>query len=147
MTARGQLGESPYRFSFAYREERAMPRRRSAASTFPSRKYTAGGRRTAPNGGLIADRRNSGGYVLLGYRTPWWTIMPYGKAEYTADSQMQAIGIYQKMMLLTGGLNVRPRPNVVLKAEYVYAFFPEGKPLTFETWDIKGVDLQIAWSF
>ncbi|MFT3926429.1 MAG: hypothetical protein QM778_28045 [Myxococcales bacterium] len=111
------------------------------------RKYTSHGRPTGPDGGLIADRRNSGGYALLGYRTPWLTIMPYGKAEITPDPQMQAIGIHQKIALLTGGINVRPRPNVVLKAEYVYAFFPSARPNTFESNNIRGLDLQIAWQF
>jgi hypothetical protein len=111
------------------------------------RKYTAKGRPAGPNGGLSPDRRNSGGYGLIGYRTPWWTIMPYFKAEYTPDPQTQSIGINQKFAIFTGGINVRPRANVVLKTEYVYAYFPDGVPHSFSANSINGLDFQIAWSF
>ncbi len=110
------------------------------------RKFTARGRPTH-DGGLEPDRRNAGGYALVGYRTPLAGIMPYVKGEYSPDPSLQAIGVNQNVVLGTGGLNFRPVPRVVFKAEYNYGFFPGAKPKTFADNYIAGLDLQIAWAF
>jgi len=99
------------------------------------------------NGGLEPDRRNAGGYALVGYRTPLAGIMPYVKGEYSPDPALQGLGIDQNIALLTGGLNFRPVPRVVFKAEYNYGFFPDHKPGTFADNQVSGINLQIAWAF
>lgn len=109
-------------------------------------KFTAKGR--PPQGsGLAPDRRNIGGYALVGYRTPLAGIMPYVKGEYSPDPALQDVGVDQNVALLTGGLNFRPVPRVVFKAEYTYGFFPDPKPNTFADNYVAGLDLQIAWAF
>jgi hypothetical protein len=110
------------------------------------RKLTEGLRPQA-NGGLEPDRRNAGGYGLVGYRTPLFGVMPYVKGEYSPDPALQNIGVDQNVVLFTGGLNFRPVPRVVFKAEYTYGFFPDAKPNTFADNPLAGVDLQIAWAF
>ena len=99
------------------------------------------------NAGLAPDRRNAGGYALVGYRTPLAGIMPYVKGEYSPDPSLQDIGVDDNVVLFTGGLNFRPVPRVVLKGEYTYGFFPNAKAGTFAENPIAGVDLQIAWAF
>jgi hypothetical protein len=110
------------------------------------RKFTDKGRPTK-DGGLEPDRRNAGGYALVGYRTPLLGIMPYVKAEYSPDPALQTIGVNDNIAIVTGGLNYRPVPRVVLKGEYTYGFFPDGKPGTFAENSLAGIDLQIAWAF
>jgi hypothetical protein len=117
-----------------------------AEAVINDRKYTERGRPTL-NGGLDPDRRNAGGYALVGYRTPLAGIMPYIKGEYSPDPALQAIGVDQNIALLTGGLNFRPVPRVVFKAEYNYGFFPDHKPGTFADNTVAGLNLQIAWAF
>jgi len=110
------------------------------------RKFTDEGRPTQGDG-LAPDRRNAGGYALVGYRTPLFGIMPYVKGEYSPDPALQGLGVDQNVALFTGGLNFRPVPRVVFKAEYTYGFFPDHKPNTFADNYVAGLDLQIAWAF
>jgi hypothetical protein len=117
-----------------------------AEAVINDRKYTERGRPTLDNG-LEPDRRNAGGYALVGYRTPLAGIMPYVKGEYSPDPALQAIGVDQNIGLVTGGLNFRPVPRVVFKAEYNYGFFPDHKPGTFADNTVAGLNLQIAWAF
>jgi hypothetical protein len=111
------------------------------------RRFTDRGRTLGPNGGLRPDKRNWGGYGLIGYRTPWWTLMPYAKAEYSPEPQSQDIGVADQVVILNFGLNIRPLPNVVAKAEFAYGYFPNGDPKTFAGNSLQGIDLQLACSF
>jgi hypothetical protein len=97
--------------------------------------------------GFEPDRREAGGYVLVGYRTPLFGIMPYLKGEYSPDPALRVIGITEHVLLGTGGINFRPVPRVVFKAEYNYGFFPDAKADSFADNDIAALDLQIAWAF
>jgi hypothetical protein len=97
--------------------------------------------------GFEPDRRQAGGYVLVGYRTPFAGIMPYVKGEYSPDPALRVIGITEHVLLGTGGINFRPVPRVVFKAEYNYGFFPDAKADTFADNYIAALDLQIAWAF
>ncbi len=97
--------------------------------------------------GFEPDRREAGGYVLVGYRTPLAGIMPYVKGEYSPDPALRVIGITEHVLLGTGGINFRPVPRVVFKAEYNYGFFPDAKADTFADNYIAALDLQIAWAF
>lgn len=111
------------------------------------RRYTDRGRTPGPHGGLRPDKRNFGGYGLVGYRTPLFGIMPYLKAEYSPEPESQAIGVADQIALFTGGLNFRPEPRVVLKAEYNYGYFPGADPNNFGGNSIKALDMQAAWAF
>ena len=111
------------------------------------RRYTERGRPPGPNGGLRPDKRNWGGYGLLGYRTPFFTLMPYAKAEYSPEPQLQSIGIDDQIVILTFGINLRPLPAVVFKTEYFNGFFPDGDADSFAGYVIQGVDAQLAVSF
>jgi hypothetical protein len=111
------------------------------------KRYTDRGRPTGPNGGLRPDKRNFGGYGLIGYRTPLFGIMPYVKAEYSPEPQSQSIGVADQVVLYTGGLNFRPEARVVFKAEYSYGYFPGADPKGFAGNSIKGLDMQAAWAF
>lgn len=117
-----------------------------AEAVVNDRKFTAKGRPTQ-SGGLEPDRRNAGGYALVGYRTPLFGVMPYVKGEYSPDPALQGLGVDQNVALFTGGLNFRPVPRVVFKTEYTYGFFPDHKPNTFADNPVAGLDLQIAWAF
>ena len=111
------------------------------------RRYTDAGRTLGPNGGLRPDKRNFGGYGLIGYRTPLFGIMPYAKAEYSPEPQSQSIGVADQIAMVTGGLNWRPEARVVLKAEYTYGYFPGAAPKTFGSNSLQGLDMQAAWAF
>jgi hypothetical protein len=90
--------------------------------------------------GFSPDHRKFGVYGLAGYRTSFLGLMPFGGGEYYEPGlhvlRAKAVGLW-------GGLNCRPTPRVVLKAQYTHAFFPDAP--AFGTLDI--LDLQAAWSF
>lgn len=109
-------------------------------------KYTKHGRPPL-DAGFEPDQRQAGGYALVGYRTPLAGIMPYVKGEYSPDPALRVIGITEKVAVGTVGLNFRPVPRVVFKAEYNYGYFPDAKPNTFADNYIAALDLQIAWAF
>jgi hypothetical protein len=108
--------------------------------------YTRGHRPVDPNQaifpgppGLTADWRRYGYYGLVGYRTPFWGIMPYVFVEdyHSADSTAVAA--------VNAGLNIRSTPRVVLKAEFLHVWGYEGYVSSFEP----GSQLffQATWSF
>lgn len=112
------------------------------------RKYTDVGRPPAAQGGLAPDRRKWGGYGLVGYRLPWFPLMPYAKVEYAPDNTAEALGIPDRIAIFTGGLNYRPLADVVLKGEYTHAYLTEsGDALGLNDAAIDFFDLQIAWAF
>ncbi|HEY6079203.1 MAG TPA: hypothetical protein VIW29_10385 [Polyangiaceae bacterium] len=117
-----------------------------AEAIIAERKFTDAGRPTFGSG-LEPDRRYMGGYGLVGYRTPLAGLMPYVKGEYSPDPALQGVGVDQNVTLLTGGLNFRPVPRVVLKGEYTYGFWFDPKPNTFAENPISAIDFQIAWAF
>jgi hypothetical protein len=138
-----QVKERSYAFDLRWTKDNLHVQ---AEAVVNDRKFTAKGRPTQ-NGGLEPDRRNAGGYTLVGYRTPLFGVMPYVKGEYSPDPALQGLGVDQNVALFTGGLNFRPVPRVVFKAEYTYGFFPDHKPNTFADNPVAGLDLQIAWAF
>lgn len=86
--------------------------------------------------GFAADQRRLGAYGLLGYRTPWWSTMPY-----LLLSQYDG-GLVSNVWAYIGGFNLRPEPNIVLKLEYT--------KVAFDGDDVPGYQQflsQIAWSF
>jgi hypothetical protein len=87
--------------------------------------------------GFEPDARDSGFYVLVGYRTPWLGLMPFTLVQYIdrfTDSHEYSVG-----------LNLRPSSRVAIKAEYKYILVdPVGG---LELGDLDFLGLQLAWSF
>jgi hypothetical protein len=91
----------------------------------------------------LPDNNRFGGYVLVGYRTPWFGVMPYVLAErmhFSTGNIPNAAAVY-------AGLNLRPDPALVLKVEYFHAWFPDATRLSFGQDPINGLTLQVAWAF
>ena len=73
------------------------------------------GYRPQQNGLIFADYRERGYYVLAGYRLPWFGIMPFATFEgYNFASQPFLPPANSESI----GLNVRPKPTVVIKLQY-----------------------------
>jgi hypothetical protein len=92
---------------------------------------------------FVADYRRIGGYALVGYRLPWLTLMPYGVMQHLSFTNADAVG---PVTSWTGGINLRPKPNVVLKAEISLAQF-DGRGSTGFGSDLSNVGAQAAWAF
>lgn len=89
--------------------------------------------------GFTPDHRKYGAYAQAGYRFDWGGVMPYAGYEYYDDNSF-----LRTTTEAWAGLNVRPTPRVVLKAQYTHAWFHE-----FEGFgdDYKILEFQAAWSF
>lgn len=73
--------------------------------------------------GLQPNFNSTDAYVLAGYtfsKAPWY-LMPYGMVEYVDLDDSTPIG---KGWVYVGGLNMKPKPFLVLKVEYNYADIP-----------------------
>jgi hypothetical protein len=92
--------------------------------------------------GFAADYRSVGWYALAAYRLPWLNIMPFVGGESYEPGQE----LVQAAAAVWGGLNVRPVPRVVLKAQYTQSWFTDDTELVGDD-GIQVVDLQAAWSF
>jgi hypothetical protein len=90
-----------------------------------------------PQPAQLADTRVYGLYGLVAYRTPYWNIMPFVLAQY-----FHAVTASKEIAV---GVNVRPVPNVALKAEYKYIFIDDAPGIVLGDLDFLG--LQVAWSF
>lgn len=98
-----------------------------------------------------SNNRRNGVYVLAGYRTPWFGIMPYGMVEFfnpTGPGPLRRIaGDYGDSLAYYAGLNVRPIPHFVLKIELAYGTFVNGKKGSAGDHSITGLQTQVAWVF
>ncbi len=92
---------------------------------------------------FVADYRRIGGYGLIGYRLPWLTLMPYGMIQHLSFTNTDVVG---PVTVWTGGLNLRPMANVVLKTEIGFAFF-DGVGSTGFGSDLVNFGAQAAWAF
>lgn len=89
------------------------------------------------------DNTRWGVYALAGYRTPLAGIMPYVLFESMTFSNgdiPQARGVHV-------GLNYRPEPALVLKAEVLHAWFPGALKTSFGVDSLTTYALQVAWVF
>jgi hypothetical protein len=91
-----------------------------------------------------ADYRRLGGYLLLGYRTPWLNVMPYVMGEYSSYTDTD---LAPPSWAWSAGLNVRPTPNVVLKAELALATFQGVGSTGLGADDLPYFGSQVAWAF
>ncbi|MFT3922980.1 MAG: hypothetical protein QM778_10630 [Myxococcales bacterium] len=97
-----------------------------------------GGQAGVPVNALPPDVFNWAGYVLVGYRLPWWGVMPFGTLEYQRSNNY---GILTKTAFSQVGLNIRPADAIVLKLEYQFAFAGT------EGTQVKVIAAQLAWAF
>lgn len=94
--------------------------------------------------GFTPDTRSSGWYVMGAYRLPWLNIMPFFGGEGYQPNQSG----FSNATAIWGGLNVRPIPRVVLKAQYTQSFWLESDEFPIHgAQGLKAIDLQAAWSF
>jgi hypothetical protein len=97
-----------------------------------------------PRPTFAADYRRVGGYLLLGYRTPLANLMPYVIAEHSSYTNTD---LAPPVWAYTAGLNLRPTPNVVLKAELAIADFQGTGSTGLGKDKLKYFGAQIAWAF
>jgi hypothetical protein len=116
------------------------------------RAYTDEGRERGPNPNTsMPDLRRWGVYLLAGYRTPFFQVMPYVTGEFFRQENPVRFDVTTGPMpnFLVGyaGLNIRPMADVVFKVEYFHATFPGSRPGSWGHSDWRGLRLQMAWAF
>jgi hypothetical protein len=94
--------------------------------------------------GFVPDHRRVGVYGLTGYRFEFGGIMPFAGLEYYDTGRTDA---FSEAVAVWGGINSRPTPRVVLKAQYMYSWFLGDPARLPENSHYNGVDFQVAWSF
>jgi hypothetical protein len=107
------------------------------------RRFTAAGR-PAVNGLPLADGTSDGVYALVGYRLPWFGVMPYVLYQYY-EPVPEPTTFLDSVWGYTLGLNVLLSPAMVLKLEVVRANFTN-LPLP-EMKTLNGFEAQISWAF
>ena len=96
-------------------------------------------------GGAYPDYDSSGWYVLSGYRIPGLELMPFVMAQRHVPNDNKP---HQSMYAVTGGLNLRLLPNLVLKASLTKPVWPEAKPENKPYSDsLLVAAAQVAWAF
>ena len=84
-----------------------------------------------------------GGYVLAGYRLPWFHLMPYVTAEYLRPQWRTVPKIYVGAL----GVNVAVTPTVTLKTQVQRASIPEARNIVIPEEPVTIWDAQVAWVF
>jgi hypothetical protein len=97
-----------------------------------------------PTPAFAADYRRVGGYLLLGYRTNWLSLMPYVMGEHSSYTDTE---LAPPTWAWSGGVNLRPTPNVVLKAELAAATFVGTGSTGLGKDDLYYFGSQAAWAF
>jgi hypothetical protein len=97
-----------------------------------------------PRPTFAADYRRIGGYFLIGYRTPWLNVMPYVTGEHSSYTDRD---LAPPVWAWSAGVNVRPTPNVVLKAELALAAFSGVGSTGLGRDDLPYFGSQVAWAF
>jgi hypothetical protein len=90
----------------------------------------------------VPDFRSVGWYVMGAYRLPWYNIMPFFGGESYHPNQ----ALINPANAVWGGINWRPIPRVVLKAQLTKSWFHTTFPFAGSP-GFAGLDLQAAWSF
>jgi hypothetical protein len=94
-------------------------------------------------GGFAPDGRQVGGYAIVGYRTDMlWNVMPYVVGEFERPLDHTVSKSIDDIQL---GLNFRPVPSVVLKAQWGYAQLRGSTAIGDQ--DLQTYAGQIAWMF
>ena len=110
------------------------------------RAFTEEGRGSTA-GGLTPDNRRWGVYGLSGYRFDWYGVMPYVIGEYSPVPNAGIPELPREVLLLGGGVNIRPIGQVVVKVGYDQALFPENRADSFDQHPIRRMQGQVAWAF
>jgi hypothetical protein len=97
-----------------------------------------------PKPTFAADYRRVGGYLLLGYRTRFFNLMPYVTGEHSSYTNTD---LAPPTWAWSGGVNLRPTPNVVLKAELAIATFDGVGSTGLGKDDLSYLGTQVAWAF
>ena len=97
-----------------------------------------------PKPTFAADYRRIGGYLLLGYRTQFFNLMPYVMGEHSSYTNTD---LAPPAWAWSAGVNLRPTPNVVLKAELAIATFDGVGSTGLGKDDLPYVGTQAAWAF
>lgn len=109
--------------------------------------HFAAGERQAPffptANAVVADYRRLGGYVLLGYRTPWLGVMPFVIGQHLNFADRD---ILPPATGMSWGLNVRPVPELVFKAEYLAGTFIGASSVGIHD-PVRFLRFQAAWAF
>lgn len=92
--------------------------------------------------GLMPDHREWGMYALGGYRFDWFGVMPFVALDFHNPGPT---GFAARAFAFWGGLNVRPTPRVVFKAQYTHSWHPDPGP--WQGFHYNSLDCQVAWSF
>ncbi len=92
--------------------------------------------------GFFPDYRRFGMYALTGYRFEWAGLMPFAGLEYFDPGHSP----YGDLMAFWGGINLRPTPRIVLKAQLTRSWLHGDSPHD-DSINFSALDLQGAWSF
>ena len=97
-----------------------------------------------PKPTFAADYRRIGGYLLVGYRTKFFNLMPYVTGEHSSYTNSD---LAPPTWAWSAGVNLRPTPNVVLKAELAIATFDGVGSTGLGKDDLPYFGTQAAWAF
>jgi len=114
------------------------------------RAWDDGERPPLPNSdpGAQPDVRRIGVYTLLGYRLPWFNIMPYVIYSYYDAGIRAAFRGSSRVNAFSAGLNVRVTPTVVFKTELLTGRFVSPTEGTLAgSGNVNAWTTQIAWAF
>ncbi len=89
----------------------------------------------------LADFATFSFYALICYRLPWIDLRPYVKNEWVSTSDLVD---WDKLHAITLGLNYRPVPRIVLKAEWGYYYFPNDPDYTINKEFLETIDRSIS---
>jgi hypothetical protein len=111
--------------------------------------YTKAGRTAVANTGapetaFPSDQISVGGYLLAGYRTPWWGIMPYMVVDIERQRDPANLSAIRSRGVQFG-INMRVIDPLVLKVEYSLGKFKD--PVPFTRQPLQFVQVQVAWAF
>jgi hypothetical protein len=92
--------------------------------------------------GFVPDYRSTGWYAMAAYRLPWYNIMPF----FGGESYYPGLELEPSAGAFWGGINWRPVPRVVIKAQFTQSFFVDDTNLVGAD-GLQALDFQAAWSF
>ncbi len=117
---------------------------RVQAEVIANRRTYRAGARALGRTGFVPDGQYVGSYVLVGHRFDrWWQVMPFVLAEVDDPRTDPEMGDTWRAIQVVG-VNLRPLPSVVLKAEYA-SVQALGSPRL--TGRLQIFALQAAWAF
>ncbi|MDX2050775.1 MAG: hypothetical protein SFV15_00170 [Polyangiaceae bacterium] len=114
---------------------------------YSERWYQGGVRKVVSPGQVYPDRRRYGAYVLAGYRTPFFDLMPYAILQHYVLGHDPVLPQLDRLRAYHAGINWAVTPSVTAKGEYVYVIFPDAASLLTERDTLHLVQFQLAVAF